>query len=83
MTVAVAAGESSFDPDAETWPWNSPVRCCAALGNEVIRHVERERGVGKTNNVAFPLGHHVIRSGVRCIARVSPQGHGLAIAKRR
>lgn len=72
VAVAVAAGQSSFDLDAETWPWNSSVRCRAGLENEVIRHVERERRVGKKNNAAFPLGHHVIQSGVRCIARVSP-----------
>ena len=70
--AAAAAGQSSFDLDAETWPWNSSVRCRAGLENEVIRHVERERRVGKKNNAAFPLGHHVIQSGVRCIARVSP-----------
>ena len=72
VAVAVAAGQSSFDLDAETWSWNSSVRCRAGLENEVIRHVERERRVGKKNNAAFPLGHHVIQSGVRCIARVSP-----------
>ena len=38
--------------------------------NEVIRRVEREKRVGKMSNAAFPLGHHVIRSAVRCTARV-------------
>lgn len=40
------------------------------LENEVIRRVERERRVGKTNNAAFPPVHHVIQSVVRCTARV-------------
>ena len=39
------------------------------LGNEVIRHVERERRAEKTNNAAFPLAHHVIQSAVHRIAR--------------
>ena len=44
--------------------------CRVGLENEVIHHVERERRVGKTNNAAFPLGHHVIQSAVRRSARV-------------
>ena len=40
------------------------------LENEVIRHVEREKRVEKTNNAVFPLAHHVIRIEVRCTARV-------------
>jgi len=70
MTAVVAAEQSSFGPDAETWPWNSSARHRVGLENEVIRHVERERRVGKTNNAAFPLEHHVIQSGVHCIDRV-------------
>ena len=68
--AAVAAAGDSFDPDAETWPRNSSAMCRVGLENEVIRHVERERRVGKTNNAAFPLGHHVIQSVVRRTARV-------------
>jgi len=69
--VAAAAGaeQKSFDPGAETWPWNSSARCHGGLENEVIRRAEREKRVGKTSNAACPLGRHVIRSGVRCIAR--------------
>ena len=40
--------------------------------NEVIRHVEKEKRVGKTNNAVFPLAHHVIRTGVHCTVRVRP-----------
>ena len=68
------AGQKSFDPGAETWPWNSSARCHVGLENEVIRRVERERRVGKTSNAAFPLGHPVIQSGVRCTARVRAVG---------
>ena len=70
----VAAEQYSFDHDAETWPWSSFARCRVGLGNEVIRHVERERRAEKTNSAAFPLAHHVIRSAVRCIARVRAVG---------
>jgi hypothetical protein len=44
--------------------------CRVGLENEVIRRAERERRVGKTNNAAFPPGHHVIQNAVRCNARV-------------
>ena len=74
VAAAAAAEQSSFDPDAETWPWNSSARHRVGLENEVIRHVERERRVGKTNNAAFPLGHHVIQSEVHCIGRVRAAG---------
>jgi hypothetical protein len=75
VVAAVAAAEqNSFDPDAETWPWNSSAMCRVGPENEVIRHVEKERRVGKTNNAACPLVHHVIQSAVRCIARVRAAG---------
>lgn len=44
--------------------------CRVGLENEAIRHVEREKRVEKTNNVVFPLAHHVIRTVVRCTVRV-------------
>jgi len=69
VAAAVDAEQKSFDPGAETWPWNSSARCHVGLENEVIRRAEREKRVGKTSNAAFPLGRHVIQSGVRCIAR--------------
>ena len=72
VVVAAAAADAeqeSFDPGAETWPWNSSARCHVGLENEVIRRAEREKRVGKTSNAAFPLGRHVIQSVVRCIAR--------------
>lgn len=69
MTVAVVE-QNSFDHGAETWPWNSFARCRVGLGNEVIRRVEREKRAEKTNNAVFPLAHHVIRTVVRCTARV-------------
>lgn len=36
----------------------------------MIRHVEREKRVEKTNNAVFPLAHHVIRTVARCTVRV-------------
>ena len=72
--TAVVAEQSSFDHGAETWPWNSFARCRVGLENEVIRRAGRGRRVGKTNNAASPLAHHVIRSVVRCTARVRAVG---------
>ena len=74
MTAAAApavavAEQKSFDPGAETWPWNSSGRCHVGPENEVIRRAEREKRVGKMSNAAFPPGRHVTRSVVRCIAR--------------
>lgn len=69
MTAVAVAEQCSFGHGAATWPWNSFAKCRVGPENEVIRHVERERRVGKTNNVAFPLARHVIQSGVHCIAR--------------
>lgn len=74
MTAVAVAEQSSFDHDAETWSWNSSARCRVELENEVIRHVEREKRVGKTNNAVCPLAHHVIRTVVRCTVRVLAVG---------
>lgn len=48
--------------------------CRVGLENEVIRHAEKERRVGKTNNAACPPGHHVLQNGVRCNVRVRVAG---------
>ena len=66
--MTAAAEQRSFDPGVETWPWNSLARRHVGLENEVIRRAERERRVGKMSSAAFPLGRHVTRNGVRCIA---------------